>query len=149
MSNKERILNRPNYLLKRYQNEIFRQLKEYKDKHTLTQSDLAKELGVSSSYISQILNGQFNFTLKKLIELALLVGKVPIIEFVDKSDYWVTRSNIKDVRTKITWSSPGFVVQNIVLNEEQIKRVRAASSGVTTSNNKNLKSDLTVPVCLT
>jgi transcriptional regulator with XRE-family HTH domain len=37
--------------------------------NNLNQGDVAKKLGVSNAYVSQILNGNFNFTLKKLIEL--------------------------------------------------------------------------------
>ena len=42
---------------------------------------LAKEFGVSKGYISQILNGNFNFSLSKLIELVLKIKKVPEIHF--------------------------------------------------------------------
>ena len=55
--------------------------------NNLTQQDMAKKMGVSSAYISQVLNGNFNFTLKKLIELGLAIGKVPIIEFVDNAEF--------------------------------------------------------------
>jgi len=75
------------YLLTKYQNEIFRQLQEYMKVNNLTQQDMKKKMGVSSAYISQVLNGNFNFTLKKLIELGLAIGKVPKIEFVDNAEF--------------------------------------------------------------
>jgi len=75
------------YWLEKNQNELFRQLKEYMDKKRLTQSDIAKDLKVSKSYVSQILNGHFNFTLKKLIELSLYLDKIPIIKYVDLNEY--------------------------------------------------------------
>ena len=88
MFSKEELLKRPNYLLTKYQNEIYRQLVDYIQSNNLTQKDVAKRLGVSSAYISQILNGNFNFTLKKLIEIGLMVGKVPAVEFVDFNEFW-------------------------------------------------------------
>ena len=47
----------------------------------MTQSQLAIQLGVSKGYVSQIMKGEFNYTLKKLIELSLAVGKAPVIDF--------------------------------------------------------------------
>lgn len=88
MLNKKELLEGPEYLLTGYQNEIFRQLSAYMEKHQMSQKELAEKLGVSNAYVSQILNGNFNFTLKKLIELGLLIGKVPNIEFMDQDEFW-------------------------------------------------------------
>ena len=88
MVNKKELLKRPNYLLTKYQNEIYRQLVEYIELNNLTQKDVAERLGVSSAYVSQVLNGNFNFTLKKLIEIGVMIGKVPALEFVDAIEFW-------------------------------------------------------------
>ncbi len=87
MITNEKRLKYPNYLLTKYQNEIYRQLVSFMKYKNMSQKDLAKELGVSNAYVSQILNGNFNFTLKKLIELGLMIGKVPSLEFVDFNEY--------------------------------------------------------------
>lgn len=88
MLSKKELLEGPEYLLTGYQNEIFRQLTAYMEMHNLTQKDIAKALGVSNAYVSQIMNGNFNFTLKKLIELGLLMGKVPHLEFLNQDEFW-------------------------------------------------------------
>lgn len=88
MISKEDLLKHPNYLLTRYQIEIFRQLEEYRIANNLTQKDLAQKLGVSSAYVNQVLRGKFNFTLKKLIQLGIAIGKIPSIEFLTVDDYW-------------------------------------------------------------
>ena len=75
------LVQTPEYWLETIQNEIFRQVKFYMEKNDLNQTQLAKKLGVSKGYISQILNGNFNFTLKKLIELSLAIGISPNIQF--------------------------------------------------------------------
>jgi transcriptional regulator with XRE-family HTH domain len=49
------------------------------ERNTLSKKQLAEKLGVSPSYISQVLNGNFNFTILKLVELALAIDKVPVI----------------------------------------------------------------------
>ncbi len=100
MINKKELLTRPDYLLTKYQNEIYRQLVSYMEQNQLTQKDIAEQLGVSNAYVSQILNGNFNFTLKKLIELGLLIGKVPSIQFVDVADYW-KQQPVEDVHKKL------------------------------------------------
>lgn len=88
MFTKKELLEGPEYLLTKYQNEIFRQVKSYMETNNLTQKQLAEKLGVSSAYISQVLNGNFNFTLKKLIELGIMIGKVPSINFISPDKYW-------------------------------------------------------------
>jgi transcriptional regulator with XRE-family HTH domain len=47
----------------------------------MTQTQFAEQLGVSKGYVSQVMKGEFNYTLKKLIDLSLAVGKVPVIVF--------------------------------------------------------------------
>lgn len=88
MLSKKELLESPNYLLSTYQLEIYKQISSFKNENNLTQKELAKRLKVSNAYVSQILNGNFNFTLKKLIELGLMIGKVPYIEFINNKEYW-------------------------------------------------------------
>lgn len=56
------------------QNEIFRQVEAYLEANQLTQTQFAEELGVSKGYVSQILNGNTNLSMKKLVELFLSIG---------------------------------------------------------------------------
>ncbi len=81
MLKREELANRPEYWLETIQNQIFRQVTSYLKDNNLTQNQFAEQLGVSKGYVSQIMKGEFNYTLKKLIELALAVGKAPIIDF--------------------------------------------------------------------
>ncbi|MCF2495463.1 helix-turn-helix domain-containing protein [Dyadobacter chenhuakuii] len=76
------LVNNPDYWLTKTQIEVFNLLNTYMQEHHLTQKQVAEKLKVSPSYVSQILNGNFNFTISKLIELALLVGKAPVIQFI-------------------------------------------------------------------
>lgn len=50
-------------------------------KDLFDKSPTEEQLGVSKGYVSQIMKGEFNYTLKKLIELSLAVGKAPEIGF--------------------------------------------------------------------
>jgi transcriptional regulator with XRE-family HTH domain len=77
----EELVTRPEYWLETIQNDIFRQVTDYLKNNNMTQNQFAGQLGVSKGYVSQVMKGEFNYTLKKLIELSLAVGKVPVIVF--------------------------------------------------------------------
>ncbi|MDR6803099.1 transcriptional regulator with XRE-family HTH domain [Dyadobacter sp. BE34] len=81
MTEREEILRGTGYWLAKVQIQVFNLLNTYMEENNLTQKQVAEKLNVSPSYVSQILNGNFNFTISKLIELALFVGKAPIIQF--------------------------------------------------------------------
>ncbi|KAA0991001.1 helix-turn-helix domain-containing protein [Dyadobacter aurulentus] len=81
MVTRKDLLSSPSYWLTNMQIEVFNLLNTYMEENNLTQRQVAEKLKVSPSYISQILNGNFNFTISKLVELALLVGKAPVIQF--------------------------------------------------------------------
>lgn len=77
MLSKKELIQTPEYWLETIQNELYRSVMAYMEEKNINQTQLAKELGVSKGYVSQILNGNFNFTLAKLIELTLAIGLVP------------------------------------------------------------------------
>lgn len=108
MIDKEGLRKWPNYHLTGAQSEIFRQLTTYMESRHLSQKEIAEKLGVSGSYVSQVLNGNFNFTLKKLIELGLLTGKVPQLEFVDFNQFWWEKWGRASVAVTVTTSIKPF-----------------------------------------
>lgn len=83
---REELLKSPEYWFENAQNELYRQVVEYKEKKGINQTELAEELGVTKGYVSQILKGEFNYTLKKLIEISLAIGKIPQIEYKTVTD---------------------------------------------------------------
>lgn len=87
MIKREELLQTEEYWFETLQNEIYRMVAEYMGKEKMNQSQFAEKLGVSKGYISQIMNGNFNYTLKKLIELSLAVNKAPAIEFKDLKQF--------------------------------------------------------------
>ena len=77
MTSREKLLRKPIYWFDHEQNEIFRQVSAYLEKEGINQSQLAQRLSVGKSYVSQIMNGNCNFSLKKWIELCVAIGVVP------------------------------------------------------------------------
>ena len=102
MLSRKELIQTPEYWIETLQNEIFRQVYQYMDKENLNQSQLAKKLGVSKGYISQILNGNFNFTLKKLIELSIKIGVVPDLNFIPVNTYIEEETKIINIDNYVT-----------------------------------------------
>ena len=77
MKSKLELIQTSEYWIDEIQNEIFRQVTNYMKSNNLNQKELAENLGFSKGYISQILNGDCNFTIKKIVELSIKLGKAP------------------------------------------------------------------------
>jgi transcriptional regulator with XRE-family HTH domain len=86
MVSRNALFNSKEYWLVKIQNELFIHLENYMTENHLNRTQLAEKLGVTKGYVSQILNGDFNHRLSKLIELSLAVGKVPIVKFENIQD---------------------------------------------------------------
>ncbi len=80
----------PEYWLENMQNNLYYFLKNYMEEKGLNQSEFANELGYSKGYVSQILSGEFNYSVKKFIELSLAIGFEPVLEFKKVDDLEVT-----------------------------------------------------------
>jgi transcriptional regulator with XRE-family HTH domain len=80
---REELLGSKEFWLGNVQDELFRLMEDYLNENNLTRSQFADQLGVTKGYVSQILNGDFNHRISKLVELSLAIGKVPLINFYD------------------------------------------------------------------
>lgn len=63
--------------------ELFRLIRQHLEETGMSQNAFAREIGVSKGYLSQVLNGNFDHKLSKLVSLALAVGKLPVINYED------------------------------------------------------------------
>lgn len=78
---REEILRSPEYWIAQIQIALYNRAEEYMQDNNLTRTQLAKKLGVSKGYVSQLLNGDYDHKLSKLVELAIAFDVVPKIEF--------------------------------------------------------------------
>lgn len=69
------------YWTTKIQLDLFSKVEEYMKENNLSRSDFAKEIGVSKGYVTQILNGDFDHRVSKLVELSLAIGYFPHVEF--------------------------------------------------------------------
>lgn len=84
---REDLLKNNGYWISKIQFKLYDELLDYLKKKNINKTQLAKELGVSKGYISQILNGDFNHKISKLVELSLAINKIPKLEFIDVDEF--------------------------------------------------------------
>lgn len=70
----------PEYLAERLVLDLNEQVIERMHRRQLRRSDIARQMGVSKSYVTKLLRGNSNMTLQTLVSLSLAVGAVPRIE---------------------------------------------------------------------
>ncbi len=78
---RERIIQSPAYWVGKIQIALYNCAEKFMESHSMNRTQLAAHLGVSKGYISQLLNGDYDHKLSKLVELALSFGYVPTVEF--------------------------------------------------------------------
>lgn len=81
------LLKSEGYWVAKLQTDLYRELKFFMERTRKNSSELAKYLGCSKGYISQLLNGNFDHKMSKLVKLSLAMGKAPILEYKDISEY--------------------------------------------------------------
>lgn len=89
---REELLKSPAYWTTEMQMALYRQIESYMCAHGLNKTQLAEHLGCTKGYVTQLLNGDFDHKMSKLVELALAVGKIPEIKFSDVDEYIASES---------------------------------------------------------
>lgn len=95
---REDLLKCREYWISKIQIDLFNLIESYRAKKGINKTELAAELGVTKSYITQVLNGDFDHKVSKLVDLALAFGKVPNIEFIALDEY-IDKIDSDDART--------------------------------------------------
>jgi len=80
---RQEILRNSGYWTAKIQIALFNLFELFMKENKLNRTKLAKKLGYSKGYITQVLNGDYDHRLSKFVELSLSIGKIPKVEFVD------------------------------------------------------------------
>lgn len=80
----DELLQTPEYWTTKIQLELFDKVEKYLEDNKLSRADFAKQIGVSKGYVTQILNGDFDHRISKLVELSLAIGYFPNIKFEEQ-----------------------------------------------------------------
>lgn len=83
MKTRAELLKSKGYWMATLQTELFREINAFMQEKGLNNTQLAAFLGCSKGYVSQLLNGDFDHKISKLVELSLAIGKVPLLKFKD------------------------------------------------------------------
>lgn len=86
MERKE-LLASPEYWTTSIQILLYNCAEEFMKATGKNKTQLAEHLGVSKGYVSQLLNGDYDHKLSKLVELSLAFGYVPKIDFVPTEEF--------------------------------------------------------------
>jgi len=82
------ILNQPDYWVEGVNGILYEAVTEYMEKNMLNRTQMAEHLSISKGRLSQILNdGAINFSIEKIIEIALKVGKYPVFKLENMEYY--------------------------------------------------------------
>ncbi|MDD2474990.1 MAG: helix-turn-helix transcriptional regulator [Dysgonamonadaceae bacterium] len=84
---RKQLLNSKEYWLSKIQLDLYNEVFNYLENNNMNRSELAKKLGVTKGYISQILNGNSDHRISKMIELSLAIGVVPEIRFKNLKEF--------------------------------------------------------------
>lgn len=81
------LLKSRDYWINEIQNDLYGIMENYMSEKDITRTELANELGVTKGYVSQVLKGDFDHKISKMVDLSLATGKVPFIKFIDLNKY--------------------------------------------------------------
>lgn len=87
MKTRSEILHSKGYWMAMLQTELFRMIDSYMTSNHINKTQLAEHLGCTKGYVSQLLNGDFDHKMSKLVELSLAMGKIPEITFHEIDQY--------------------------------------------------------------
>ena len=87
------LLRHESYWLAKIQLDLYGQIEQYLKKNNLSKTAFAKKLGVSKGYVSQVLNGDFDHKLSRLVKLAMAIGKVPKVTFENLNEIITNDTN--------------------------------------------------------
>ncbi|NMB37090.1 MAG: hypothetical protein GX993_03480 [Bacteroidales bacterium] len=115
------LLKSEGYWIAKIQTDLYRELISFMEKTNRNSSQLAEYLGCSKSYVSQLLNGNFDHKISKLVELSLAIGKVPILDYKDISEYVLENDKTFSSVLSSSTSNSGGTIRGVVNLEEMIK----------------------------
>lgn len=132
---REELIQSKEYWIAKLQIDLFNEVEDFMYKNKLTRTQFAEKLGVSKGYISQILNGDADHRMSKLVELSLAIGLLPNISYEQADDllkreengcFNVTLSDIE--RSKEILLKSGFLTSHKSVSHKETSSDTSESS---------------------
>ena len=84
---REELIGSKEYWVTNIQLKLFAEVETFMKAHKMNRTQFADYLGCSKGYVTQLLSGDYDNKLSKLVELSLAIGKVPELFFIDVDLY--------------------------------------------------------------
>lgn len=92
------ILKKTGYWVTQIQIALYNCAYNYMKDNNKNRTQLAEHLGVTKGYVTQLLNGDYDHKLSKLVELSLAFGYVPKIDFIPIEEYYKEELILQDCK---------------------------------------------------
>ena len=109
---REELIQSKEYWVTTIQLRLFAEVEAFMKSHQMNRTQFAEYLGCTKGYVTQLLSGDYDNKISKLVELSLAIGRVPKLEFVD-TDSFIARD--KAIYSGVS-ASDGFQVVNVTGN---------------------------------
>ena len=103
MTRAEFLSHREHWITK-IQLDLYNELRMFMETHNINRTQLAERLGVSKGYVSQVLNGDFDHKISKLVDLSLMMNKVPEISYPNLMDIIVKDMNEDEPESPLSFN---------------------------------------------
>ncbi|MBR2360649.1 MAG: helix-turn-helix transcriptional regulator [Bacteroidaceae bacterium] len=84
---RENVLRSSGYWITKIQIALYNCAYRFMKENNKNRTQLAEHLGVTKGYVTQLLNGDYDHKLSKLVDLSLAFGYVPQIDFIPIEEY--------------------------------------------------------------
>ena len=112
---REELIQMPEYWTGQIQLSLYRAAEQFMEEHHMNRTQLAEYLGVSKGYVSQLLNGDYNYSISKLVELAIKLNCVPNLQLEPmssrvKNQPRIIKRQVISSKTQSVPSTPAHMV---------------------------------------
>ena len=80
---REELVQSKEYWVTTIQLKLFAEVEAFMKTHGMNRTQFAEYLGCTKGYVTQLLSGDYDNKISKLVELSLAIGRAPSLEFVD------------------------------------------------------------------
>ena len=84
---REELIQSKEYWVTTIQLRLFAEVEAFMKSHQMNRTQFAEYLGCTKGYVTQLLSGDYDNKISKLVELSLAIGRVPKLEFVDTDSF--------------------------------------------------------------
>lgn len=137
---REELLRSSEYWTTKMQLELYARIEAYMSENKINRTELAKRLGVSKGYVTQILNGDYDHRLSKLVEIALKIDFVPRIIYepiesvIDNNGLYKIKTEVQCPNIEKQNQNSNFLQSNNIIMSQKV-----SSNGLNSYSNVNFQ----------